>query len=231
MYKDHIVKVITPAYNEAHAIAKVIADAPDWIDQYIVVDNGSTDDTAMIAQRAGATDIRVVTGYRAPEVEAFLTDLARRRNVALQPLRNPRWQDGNGRSVLSAREAFDAPFLLLMADHVLDDAILQTLAVAPLDGDDLILAVDTRIVDNPNVDPTEVTCVRREGTHIREIGKGLSQFDAYDTGAFLCTPRLFAALEESLQAGDATLSGGVRRLADRGLYGWRAFVATRQGLN
>jgi len=55
LYKDHIVKVITPAYNEAHAIAKVIADAPDWIDQYIVVDNGSTDDTAMVAQRAGAT--------------------------------------------------------------------------------------------------------------------------------------------------------------------------------
>ena len=58
------------------------------------------------AQRAGATDIRVVTGYRAPEVEAFLTDLTRRRGIPLRPLRNPHWEDGNGRSVLCAREAF-----------------------------------------------------------------------------------------------------------------------------
>ena len=168
------------------------------------------------AHHAGATDIRVVTGYGAPKIEAFLSDLTRRRGIPLQPLRNPQWQDGNGRSVLCGRDAFDEPFLLLMADHVLDEAILRTLMAERLDGDELVLAVDSQIVDHPSVDPSDVTRVRRNGTHICEIGKGIARFDAYDTGAFLCAPSLFGALEESLREGDSTLSGGVRRLADRG---------------
>ena len=168
------------------------------------------------AHHAGATDIRVVTGYGAPKVEAFLSDLTRRRGIPLQPLRNPQWRDGNGRSALCGRDAFDEPFLLLMADHVLDEAILRTLMAERLDGDELVLAVDSQIVDHPGVDPSDVTRVRRNGTHICEIGKGIARFDAYDTGAFLCAPSLFGALEESLREGDSTLSGGVRRLADRG---------------
>ena len=40
-------------------------------------------------------------------------------------------------------------------------------------------------------------------------------------GAFLCTPAIFEALAASTASGDGTLSGGVRRLAHRGLV--RAF--------
>ena len=49
------IKVIIPAYNEAAAISKVIGDIPNFVQEIIVVDNGSTDPTSEVAKRAGAT--------------------------------------------------------------------------------------------------------------------------------------------------------------------------------
>ena len=47
--------VIIPAYNEAPAISHVIGDIPNHlVNEVIVVDNGSTDQTAKIAQNHGA---------------------------------------------------------------------------------------------------------------------------------------------------------------------------------
>ena len=39
------------------------------------------------------------------------------------------------------------------------------------------------------VDLDDVTRVRTEGRLVRDIGKGIASFDAFDTGAFLCTRR------------------------------------------
>ena len=50
-----IIKVIIPAYNEADSIALVIHDIPNCVNEIIVVNNNSTDNTAEIAQNAGAT--------------------------------------------------------------------------------------------------------------------------------------------------------------------------------
>lgn len=47
--------VIIPAYNEAAAIAKVIAELPPQVNEVVVVDNNSTDSTASVAKTAGAT--------------------------------------------------------------------------------------------------------------------------------------------------------------------------------
>ncbi|MEC8829855.1 MAG: glycosyltransferase family 2 protein, partial [Bacteroidota bacterium] len=47
--------VIIPALNESAAISKVIGDIPDFVQEIIVVDNGSTDTTAEMAKNAGAT--------------------------------------------------------------------------------------------------------------------------------------------------------------------------------
>lgn len=50
-----IVDVIIPALNEAESLPKVLADLPcDCIRQIIVVDNGSTDETAEVARSGGA---------------------------------------------------------------------------------------------------------------------------------------------------------------------------------
>jgi len=50
-----ITKVIIPAYNEENSIVKVIHDVPSIIDEIIVVDNNSTDNTGIYAEKAGAT--------------------------------------------------------------------------------------------------------------------------------------------------------------------------------
>lgn len=53
--KPHIV-VIIPAYNEEESIAKVIADIPrNLVEEVIVVNNNSTDNTRQVAKAAGAT--------------------------------------------------------------------------------------------------------------------------------------------------------------------------------
>jgi glycosyltransferase involved in cell wall biosynthesis len=55
----HRISVIIPALNEQDAIGLVIRDIPkDVADEIIVVDNGSTDSTALAAEKAGARVVR-----------------------------------------------------------------------------------------------------------------------------------------------------------------------------
>jgi len=49
------IKVIIPAFNEAESIAEVIKEIPDSVDEVIVVNNNSTDETVKNAATAGAT--------------------------------------------------------------------------------------------------------------------------------------------------------------------------------
>ena len=45
----------------------------------------------------------------------------------------------------------------------------------------------------------------------------IKEYNAYDTGIFLCSPVLFHAIEDSfLSTGDGTLSGGIRILSGKG---------------
>lgn len=51
--------VIIPAFNEARAIGQVIGDIPsDLVEEVVVVNNASTDETEANARRAGATVVR-----------------------------------------------------------------------------------------------------------------------------------------------------------------------------
>ncbi|HLV62628.1 glycosyltransferase family 2 protein [Galbibacter sp.] len=51
----HVINVIIPAYNEEASIGLVIGDIPAIVNQVIVVNNNSSDNTAQVAQSAGAT--------------------------------------------------------------------------------------------------------------------------------------------------------------------------------
>jgi glycosyltransferase involved in cell wall biosynthesis len=49
---------LIPAYNEAARIGDVIARTRAHVDEVVVIDDGSVDDTAMIAEKAGAKVLR-----------------------------------------------------------------------------------------------------------------------------------------------------------------------------
>jgi glycosyltransferase involved in cell wall biosynthesis len=64
MYKGQRITVIIPCLNEEQGIEKVLRRMPEFVDQVIVVDNGSTDRTSDVALSLGAQVIREnVRGY------------------------------------------------------------------------------------------------------------------------------------------------------------------------
>jgi glycosyltransferase involved in cell wall biosynthesis len=64
VYKSQKITVIIPCLNEEQGIEKVLRRMPDFVDQVIVVDNGSTDRTSDVARSLGAEVIREpVRGY------------------------------------------------------------------------------------------------------------------------------------------------------------------------
>ncbi|HML16266.1 MAG TPA: glycosyltransferase family 2 protein [Bryobacteraceae bacterium] len=64
MYKGQRITVIIPCLNEEQGIESVLRRMPEFVDQVIVVDNGSTDRTSEVARSFGAQVIREnVRGY------------------------------------------------------------------------------------------------------------------------------------------------------------------------
>ncbi len=165
---------------------------------------------------AGADSFLVVTGYEATALSSFLQRLSENLAVPIDTVHNPDWKGDNGLSVLRARERLTEPFILTMADHLFDSVTAHDLAASPLGEGEVALAVDRRL-DNPLVNPDDVTHVKLDGNRITAIGKGLDDWNGYDTGLFHCTPAIFDALRGSAdEQKDQTLSGGMRWLAVRG---------------
>jgi choline kinase len=169
------------------------------------------------AAAAGVTRVVVVTGHRADELEAFLADLAERINLTIATVRVADWSKPNGHSVMAGASLCAGDYLLMMADHMFDHAILSTLLAVGDDTRDVTLAIDRRI-DNPLVDPDDATWVKTDARgFIIAIGKTIAEWDAVDCGAFLATPRLAEAIGEAIGTGKAgSLSDGMQCLADRG---------------
>jgi choline kinase len=164
----------------------------------------------------GISRFCVVTGYLAERIEEFVPASRLLADLDVRFVRNPDWEQANGISVACAAPALGGTFVLLMSDHLFDARILDRLLAEPIGDDEVILAVDSRIRNHPTADLDDVTKVRTENGAIREIGKTLEDYDAFDTGIFLCTQALFGALDESCRLGDTSLSGGIRVLAARG---------------
>lgn len=166
------------------------------------------------AMEGGADEFYVVTGYEKEKVNKFLKQLAKRLNISIIPIQNDDWQKENGFSVLKARDVMEGHFLLLMADHLFDPLIIQSLQKQPLNDGDILLAVDTD-KNNPLIDMEDVTKVRIKNGYIVNIGKTIDDFNGFDTGIFLCSQAIFEALERACKTRkDTTLSAAIRVLAE-----------------
>jgi 1L-myo-inositol 1-phosphate cytidylyltransferase len=166
------------------------------------------------AREAGVERFFVVTGYRAEDVRAALDLVSARDAIPITHVHNDEWQRGNGVSVSKARPLLDGPFVLTMCDHLVDPAILRDLMASRLEPDTVTLAVDFNVTGSIN-DPDDVTRVLCSDGRIINIGKVIREFNAIDTGVFLCTPAMFDALQLSQDAGDDSISGAMKVLADQ----------------
>ncbi len=64
MYKGQRTTVVIPCLNEEQGIEQILERMPEFVDEVIVVDNGSTDRTSEVARARGAQVIREeVRGY------------------------------------------------------------------------------------------------------------------------------------------------------------------------
>jgi len=162
--------------------------------------------------RAGVRTIHAVVGPKGEELAAAVTPLLPP-HIQFRAIPNPNWQKQNGVSVLAAAGKIRAPFFLAMGDHLFEPSILNQL-IAHADLDKLNLAIDRKIDSIFDLD--DAMKIRTEGNRIVAIGKKLEDFNAIDTGIFICPESIFEYLRRVLKAGDCSLADGVRLMAGEG---------------
>jgi 1L-myo-inositol 1-phosphate cytidylyltransferase len=160
------------------------------------------------AHQAGIDKFVIVVGYRSELIRSWFE--GRPLGVTITFVENPDYHKANGISALKARNEIHENFLLLMADHIFEVETARAILHHTLKPGEVILAVD------PNIDRIfdldDATKVRRDGDRIVDIGKEISDYDALDTGMFLCSPALLDRLESAKKDGNCSLSDGMRQL-------------------
>jgi len=167
--------------------------------------------------QAGIQEFCVVVGHQAEKVTTFCDALSHKLGVTIITVNNPQWENTqNGVSVLCAKDFIqDSPFILLMSDHLFDHSIIQQLLNNSQPDGAVTLMVD-RYLNNPLVDSEDVTKIKVENDKIINIGKSLTDYNAYDTGVFYCSSALLDVLEECQKQGKTSLTDSILCLAKEG---------------
>ena len=157
--------------------------------------------------RAGVESCVIVLGYQAQELRKTIendSDIP----IPIRFVMNDEWEKRpNGISVLKAKEYLKEDFVLLMADHLFQPKTLaRFLRRRPSPGE-VILAVDRKIDQIFDIDDaTKVLIDDSKGTKILDIGKKIKDFNAVDTGMFLCSAGIFPVLEKAAKETKGSLS-------------------------
>ena len=162
--------------------------------------------------KAGVTTIHAVVGPNGEELAGAVAPLLPG-HMQFDAISNENWRKQNGVSLLAASGRVQAPFFLAMGDHLFESSIVQSL-VANADPTRLNLAVDKKIESIFDLD--DAMKVRVAENQIVAIGKKLDDFNAIDTGIFVCPESIFEYLRRVLKDGDCALADGVRLMAEEG---------------
>jgi 1L-myo-inositol 1-phosphate cytidylyltransferase len=163
-------------------------------------------------EKAAVRRLHIVTGYNCDALLAGLAPLVPP-GIQLHPIHNHDWTKKNGISLLVAAEHVSSPFLLTMGDHFFDPTIIDLL-IAGADITKLNLAVDRKF--ETIFDISDAMKTRTRGAQLTAIGKELTDYDAVDTGIFVCPLEFFKYLEAAKRSGDCSLAEGVQLMAEAG---------------
>ena len=147
---------------------------------------------------AGVRETTIVLGHHGDKVRAALNDL-RPCGMTIRFVDNPRYDAENARSLWEARAHVNGSFVLAMADHLVEPALVRSL-IAGGNGR-CALAVDRAAPGDPRAD--EATRADVRGSLVIDLGKGLDAWNALDTGVFWCTPAIFEAFTPESVNGEA----------------------------
>ena len=162
--------------------------------------------------RAGIKTIHFVVGYERERMIAQLKQVIPS-GAKASFIENRDWRKQNGISVFAAAERVGAPFLLTMSDHLFDSAIVGQL-IDDFDPGLLNIAVDRKL--DSIFDLPDAMKVQIRGNRVTGIGKDLLEFDAIDTGLFVCPSEIFDYLERAKfdnSENDCSLADAVRLMA------------------
>jgi 1L-myo-inositol 1-phosphate cytidylyltransferase len=169
--------------------------------------------TLDVLAKKGITTVYAVIGFEGALLRKGLEPLIPEK-LKVRWIDNPHWQLKNGISLLAAASHITAPFLLTMADHVFDEAIVD-LMLKRQQPDRLNVAIDRKLDSIFDLD--DAMKVRMKGEQVVAIAKDLQNYNAIDTGVFVCPPEFFNYLEKAKDNGDCSLADGVRAMAADGL--------------
>lgn len=157
--------------------------------------------TLLTAKEAGIAEFVIVTGFGGDEIKTHLGN-GNRYGVRIRYIENGELTDGDGLSVLKAKELQNENFVLLRPDHIVDDRILKKL-VGHNTKNSVVLVVDRR---EPLPGDTRVL---EKGGKIVDIGENIQDANCVSTGIFLCTPEVSPYVEEATKGGNQKLVGFV----------------------
>ena len=161
---------------------------------------------------AGLSTVHFVVGYESERVIAQAKRLIPSQ-ISASFIVNRDWRKQNGISLLAAAGHVSAPFLLTMGDHVFDDTIIDCL-LEHFEPGLLNIAIDRKL--HSIVDLEDAMKVQTHGNKVTGIGKNLRNYDAIDTGLFICPAEIFRYLEKakSINGGnDCSLADGIELMA------------------
>ena len=162
--------------------------------------------------QAGIKRVYAVTGFEGETLRAGIEPMVPA-GIEMRWIDNPQWQLQNGVSALAAAPHVSAPFVLTMADHFFEPAIVD-LVVREAEPDFLNVAIDRKL--DTIFDLADAMKVQMRGERVVAVAKSLPNYDAIDTGLFVCPAELFSYLEKAKVNGDCSLAAGVGAMARDG---------------
>ncbi|NLY71104.1 MAG: NTP transferase domain-containing protein [Clostridiales bacterium] len=168
-------------------------------------------------RQCGIKDFFIVTGCYKKEIQDCLGN-GERFNVNITYLDNPDWELGNGVSAYTFNRTYkeNEKYIMMMADHIFNPDVFKSFVEQSnnITDEEILLAADKRLEKVWDLD--ESTKIKSQGDRAIKLGKELTDYDAVDSGLFLCTGALLNALKEAISNKQYGLTDAVNILASKG---------------